>query len=252
MFIKRKQYILIYQLNNIYYLLKFSNLKRNQDKYLVGKKLGQGKFSDVYLGYDQTKSNQAVVIKILKPTTENKLFKEINILKHINQVKNIAHLLDVTEDPQLKVPCLIFEYIKGVNLNQVLNKLNYDLVKYYSYLLLEAVSESHNVGIFHRDIKGLNIIVNIKQRKFNLIDWGVSDFYYSFEKILNKVGTIHTKSPEMVLRESFKYFFTPAIDVWSAGAVIYSMAERISANEALQHNFFDDIRNQIIKKDIQE
>jgi len=47
-------------------IVNFFN-KRDEDHFMVGKKLGEGKFSDVYIGYDKQRSYEKVAIKILRP-----------------------------------------------------------------------------------------------------------------------------------------------------------------------------------------
>ena len=74
---------------------------------MIGKKLGEGKFSDVYIGYDRKNSYEKVVIKILRPNKVQKIHREITILKRVDSIQNIAHLLGVTVDKELRVPSLV-------------------------------------------------------------------------------------------------------------------------------------------------
>jgi casein kinase II subunit alpha len=50
-----------------------------QDNYEIIKKIGRGKYSEVYEGIN-TLNNQRIVIKILKPVKKNKIRREIKIL----------------------------------------------------------------------------------------------------------------------------------------------------------------------------
>jgi casein kinase II subunit alpha len=49
----------------------------NIDSYQVGKKLGRGKYSEVFEGY---KNEDKIVIKLLKPVKKRKFYREIKIL----------------------------------------------------------------------------------------------------------------------------------------------------------------------------
>lgn len=56
--------------------LKFST---NIDDYEIGEKIGRGKYSDVFRGYD-AKNDMKAIIKILKPVRSDKYRREIKIL----------------------------------------------------------------------------------------------------------------------------------------------------------------------------
>lgn len=91
------------------------NIKWNsQDNYEIIKKLGRGKYSEVFLGIDLSKQEK-VVIKVLKPVKRKKIKREISILKNLFSGPNIVALLDVVREPQLKTPGLIFEHINNVD-----------------------------------------------------------------------------------------------------------------------------------------
>ena len=51
----------------------------SQDNYEIIKKIGRGKYSEVYEGIN-TLNNERIVIKILKPVKKTKIRREIKIL----------------------------------------------------------------------------------------------------------------------------------------------------------------------------
>jgi casein kinase II subunit alpha len=73
---------------------------------------------------------------------------------------NIVKLYDVVKDPVSKTPCLIFEHIPNIESKVLFPKLTDMECRVYIYKILEALDYSHSMGIMHRDIKPLNIIVN--------------------------------------------------------------------------------------------
>eukprot|EP01032_Pedospumella_encystans_P030793 gene30793-34752_t len=66
----------------------------NQDDYEIIKKIGRGKYSEVFAGMNVT-NNSKCVIKILKPVKKKKIKREIKILQNLRGGKNIIQLLDV-------------------------------------------------------------------------------------------------------------------------------------------------------------
>lgn len=54
--------------------------------------------------------------------------------------------------------------------------------------------------------------------KINLIDWNLASFYYIGKKYDRASGTPPFKAPQLVVQSEF---YTPAIDIWSLGAVMF-------------------------------
>ena len=63
----------LFKLNLRYFLC------RSQENYEIIKKIGRGKYSEVYEGIN-TLNNERIVIKILKPVKKTKIRREIKIL----------------------------------------------------------------------------------------------------------------------------------------------------------------------------
>jgi casein kinase II subunit alpha len=51
------------------------------DGYTVTKKLGRGKYSEVFEGYNA--NDEKCVVKVLKPVKKRKIFREIKILQNL-------------------------------------------------------------------------------------------------------------------------------------------------------------------------
>ena len=66
----------------------------NQDDYQVTRKLGRGKYSEVFEGMNVL-SNEKVVVKILKPVKKKKIKREIKILQNLTDAPNVIQLLDL-------------------------------------------------------------------------------------------------------------------------------------------------------------
>ena len=97
----------------------------NQDDYQIVRKLGRGKYSEVFEGINIT-NNEKVVIKILKvnkankrrffslhtheifvlflfqPVKKKKIKREIKILEKLRGGPNVITLLDIVKDPVVR------------------------------------------------------------------------------------------------------------------------------------------------------
>lgn len=67
------------------------------DQYRVIKKIGRGKYSEVFMGLHST-NMQKCCIKLLKPVRKFKILREIKILQILSGGPNIVELLDVARD----------------------------------------------------------------------------------------------------------------------------------------------------------
>lgn len=108
-----------------------------QDDYEVVRKLGRGKYSEVFEGVN-IKSNTPCVIKILKPVKKKKIKREILILQDLAGGPNIIQLLDFVRDPHSETPSLIFEYIDNQDFKTLYPTLSDADIRYYMYELLKV------------------------------------------------------------------------------------------------------------------
>ena len=136
----------------------------DQDNYEVLRKIGRGKYSEVFEGIHVVK-DQKCVVKILKPVKKKKIKREIKILQNLVGGPNIITLLDIVRDPQSKTPSLIFEHVNNEDFKTLYPKFtDYD-VRYYIFEVLKALDFCHSMGIMHRDVKPHNIMIDHEQRK---------------------------------------------------------------------------------------
>uniref|UniRef100_A0A671Q094 non-specific serine/threonine protein kinase n=1 Tax=Sinocyclocheilus anshuiensis TaxID=1608454 RepID=A0A671Q094_9TELE len=133
----------------------------NQDDFQLVRKLGRGKYSEVFEAINIT-SNEKVVVKILKPVKKKKIKREIKILENLRGGPNIITLLDIVKDPV-------------------------------------ALDFCHSMGIMHRDVKPHNIMIDHAHRKLRLIDWGLAEFYHPGQKYNIRVASRYFKGPELLI-----------------------------------------------------
>lgn len=192
---------------------------RSQDNYEVIKKLGRGKYSEVFLGVDLT-SGLKVVIKVLKPVKRKKIKREISILSNLVKGPNIIKLLDIVREPQLKTPALIFEHINNIDFRTLYPTFSDIDIRYYMYELLKALDYSHSMGIMHRDVKPHNVMIDHDKKILRLIDWGLAEYYHPGTEYNVRVASRYFKGPELLV--DFR-LYDYSLDLWSFGCMLASM-----------------------------
>lgn len=173
---------------------------RSQENYEIIKKIGRGKYSEVYEGIN-TLNNERIVIKILKPVKKTKIRREIKILQTLRGGVNIINLIDVVRDPMTKTPALIMEYVDTGDVDfRTLYKSFTDLdIRFYIYEVLKALDYCHSKGIMHRDVKPHNIMIDHTNKRLRLIDWGLAEFYHPNQEYNVRVASRYFKGPELLI-----------------------------------------------------
>jgi casein kinase II subunit alpha len=193
-----------------------------QDDYEVLRKVGRGKYSEVFEGI-HAPSGDRCVIKILKPVMKKKIKREIRILQNLCGCPNIVRLLDVVRDPQSKTPSLIFEYINNTDFKTLYPTLTDQDIRYYILEILKALDYSHSKGIMHRDVKPHNVMIDHEKRQLRLIDWGLAEFYHPGREYNVRVASRYYKGPELLVDlQLYDY----SLDMWSLGCMLAGMVFR--------------------------
>eukprot|EP01016_Furgasonia_blochmanni_P034334 TRINITY_DN368_c0_g1_i1.p2 TRINITY_DN368_c0_g1~~TRINITY_DN368_c0_g1_i1.p2 ORF type:complete len:395 (-),score=116.13 TRINITY_DN368_c0_g1_i1:218-1402(-) len=197
----------------------YENPWGNQDDYEVIKKIGRGKYSEVFEGINVI-TNKKVVIKILKPVKKRKIKREIKILEILRGGPNVIQLLDIVRDPASKTPSLIFEAINHTDFRSLFPTLTDLEIRYYMFEVLKALDFCHSCGIMHRDVKPQNIIVDHEKKILKLIDWGLAEFYHPGQDYNVRVASRFFKGPELLVDNQL---YDYSLDMWSVGAMFASM-----------------------------
>jgi len=187
----------------------------NQDNYEVVRKIGRGKYSEVFDGMNVV-NNLPCVIKILKPVKKKKIKREIKILQNLYGGPNIIKLLDVVREPVSKTPSLVFEQINNTDFKVLYPTFTDFDVRFYTYELLRALEFCHSNGIMHRDVKPHNVMIDHQRRQLRLIDWGLAEFYHPRMEYNVRVASRYFKGPELLVNlRDYDY----SLDIWSLGCM---------------------------------
>uniref|UniRef100_A0A8C2WPK6 non-specific serine/threonine protein kinase n=1 Tax=Cyclopterus lumpus TaxID=8103 RepID=A0A8C2WPK6_CYCLU len=160
----------------------------NQDDYQLVRKLGRGKYSEVFEAINIT-NNEKVVVKILKPVKKKKIKREIKILENLRGGPNIISLLDIVKDP------VVIGFVLFCSNNQLYQTLSDFDIRFYMYEIL----------------------------KLRLIDWGLAEFYHPNQEYNVRVASRYFKGPELLVDyQMYDY----SLDMWSLGCMLASMIFR--------------------------
>uniref|UniRef100_A0A7M4G121 non-specific serine/threonine protein kinase n=1 Tax=Crocodylus porosus TaxID=8502 RepID=A0A7M4G121_CROPO len=201
---------------------ELGDLHLNQDDYQLVRKLGRGKYSEVFEAINIT-NNEKVVVKILKPVKKKKIKREIKILENLRGGPNIISLLDIVKDPVSRTPALVFEHVNNTDFKQLYQTLSDFDIRFYMYEILKALDYCHSMGVMHRDVKPHNVMIDHEHRKLRLIDWGLAEFYHPGQEYNVRVASRYFKGPELLVDyQMYDY----SLDMWSLGCMLASMIFR--------------------------
>lgn len=201
-------------------------------RYLVEKKLGQGGMGKVYLARDLNVRNKPVVIKILLEASlqnsylRQKFEQEVEALSRIDH-PNVVSVLDAGE--LSGKPYIVMQYVSGLTLQSQIPNEGMNLERAASILkqIGAALHFVHKQGIFHRDLKPDNIMLQqlMGGTEFvKVVDFGIAkvkDSVVAPSTVENiAIGTAQYMSPEQ-LRTGEK--ITAASDVYSMAVMAYEM-----------------------------
>ena len=145
------------------------------NQFKLGKKLGSGRFGNVYLAEDkQTRCIYALKVmnklKIKEADMESQVFWEIKLQTYMNH-PNILKLYGFFDDA--KNIYLILEYCPNCLFKDFRAKvrLSEEETSYYGKQVISALKYMHNENIIHRDIKPENIMIQHGVMKLSDFGW---------------------------------------------------------------------------------
>ncbi|GMH41296.1 hypothetical protein BSKO_09206 [Bryopsis sp. KO-2023] len=193
----------------------------SQEGYFVSCRIGQGRYGEVYEGYDRDR--KPCIVKLLKPVKLKKVQREVKILQNLQGGTNIIGLYDVVRDNVTKTPSLIMEHLTNFDHRFLYPALNDSDIRHYIYQLLKALDFCHSRGVMHRDVKPHNIVIDHEKRQLRLIDWGLAEFYFPGKEYNVRVASRHFKGPELLV-DLTDYDYS--LDMWGVGCILAGMAFR--------------------------
>ncbi|XP_071601666.1 MAPK/MAK/MRK overlapping kinase isoform X4 [Heliangelus exortis] len=194
-------------------------------KYKTVCKIGEGTFSDV-LKTLNLKDGKYYACKRMKQRFESmeqvNSLREVQALRKLSHHPNIIQLHEVVFDRRNGSLSLICE-LMNMNIYELIKGRKKPLpekkIKNYMYQLCKSLDYIHRNGIFHRDVKPENILIQKKTLKLG--DFGSCTTISSKQPHTEYICTRWYQAPECILTNGY---YSYKIDIWSAGCVFYEIA----------------------------
>jgi serine/threonine-protein kinase len=203
-------------------------------RYRIERLLGSGSMGNVYLAHDAD-LNRQVAVKTLRDLTLDTEMREVFLSRFQNEARaaallhhpNIVQIFDVGDDPNVG-PYLVFEYVEGHTLKQLLKKkgpLAKERLLEVAQQVGDALATAHVAGVIHRDLKPENLLIT-HNGQVKLADFGIARVPNAdLTKEGQFLGTPCYSAPETL--RSGEY--SEQSDLFSFGAVLY---EAVSGERA--------------------
>lgn len=96
--------------------------------------------------------------------------------------------------------------------------------------LMRCMAYCHSKGVFHRDIKADNILLDLKTMIVKVTDFGFAGMFtdgLSNEMMQTVCGTLSYMAPEILEK---KGYYGASADVWSCGVVLFFLTTGCKLN----------------------
>ncbi|RDY12533.1 CBL-interacting serine/threonine-protein kinase 21, partial [Mucuna pruriens] len=189
-------------------------------KYQLGRTIGEGTFSKVKLAVDGN-NGQKVAVKVIDKhmILENNLKNQANLTlvkREIRTMKLLHHpnIVRIHEVIGTKTKIyIVMEYVSGGQLLDKMVRINYlSELKHYSYgeklnecearklfqQLIDALDYCHNKGVYHRDLKLENLLLDNKGN-LKVSDFGLSALQKRNDALITRCGSPCYVAPELLM-----------------------------------------------------
>ena len=217
----------------------------NEAGYSIGRKLGEGRFSEVVLGTKVATGEEFAVKVVDQAALEEDeealaaLHTEVAVLKRASSHAHVVALHAVIRTPATTY--LVMELLRGGELfDAIIARGSFPEAEARALLrqLLSALAYCHRLGVVHRDLKPENVLFESAEAadsgegSLKLIDFGYAALHRPGERLRGLSGT-----PDYVAPEVLSWYegdaadehapppdgveYDASCDLWSVGVVLY-------------------------------
>ena len=223
------------------------------------KKINNSTFGKIYK-VKEIESGKLFVIKAIIVTNkkdaicvENEYDVTVAVSKGRNDIVK-CYKLFATQKKEVYYYCLLLEYIHGEDLCDFLcekNNISHDFLPNVIFWLINVIEYLHSIGYTHRDLKIENIMIDEKNKRFVLIDFGLSTYIYKYVPKCDVCGTPMYISPELWKMSRVVNITGDVMlssDIWAIGIILYII---ITKKSPYMHSESDviELGKEIVEKE---
>lgn len=216
------------------------------ERYIIDKKIGEGRFSKCWSAVDKDDENKEVAIKVSR--NDKKSYIEmardeldvINTIKidksnehlarHISiPIRSFDHALPSSSKDAIIMPhvCTVYEKM-DCNLLDIIerkyeNGMPQVLVKLITKQLFMGLQLLHSFNIIHTDIKPENILIKLDKdatpptATVKICDFGCA--CWTYKHFTDNIGTTEYRAPEVL----FNLHYDTKVDVWAVACTVFEL-----------------------------
>jgi hypothetical protein len=204
------------------------------DRYRLEERVGRGGMADVWRAHDE-RLDRTVAVKVLHPRLLPDESWRRRFVAEARAASGLSHpgivpVYDVIDDPNL--PAIVFQYVEGESLAVRLRRDGSVPVQQATSIatqVAEALDLAHRAGLVHRDVKPANILLDRRDGRARLVDFGIArvvdDAQAELTGAHEVLGTLRYMAPEQLAGK-------PAdarTDLYALGLVIGEMIPDLEA-----------------------
>ncbi len=192
-------------------------------RYEIQRKLGRGGMGTVYVAHDPV-LGRMVAIKLFAtdldlPDASERFTREARSAAALNHA-NIVTIYDFGDYDSR--PYIAMEYVQGETLAEIIKrKATSSLADKLRWIeeLCAGAAYAHRVGVVHRDIKPMNLMID-RTGRLKILDFGIAKMLGAFASSATAlVGTPGYMAPEQILGGTIDH----RADIFSIGVVCYEL-----------------------------